>query len=151
VSEHRGAGKAPHSQEVLMRRSRTWLVAAAAAVAIGCSGDSTGTSSDNGGNNGGGGPVGAIIVGNDFFQSSHNGIAPAVDTVPAGQVVTWTWTNTGATLHSILSDGPAMFTGLTTPESGNGNTFTATLTTPGIYNYHCGVHGPSMHGTIVVQ
>ena len=136
-----------------MARSRTWLLAAATAAAIGCSSDSTGTGDNGGGGGGGGGggPVGAIIVGNDFFQSSHNGIKPAVDTVPAGQVVTWTWTNTGATPHSILSDGPAIFTGLTTPESGNGNTFTATLTTPGAYNYHCGVHGPAMHVTIVVQ
>jgi len=134
-----------------MPRFLTWLVAAVAAVAIGCSSDTTGTSGDNGGTNGGGGPVGAIIVGNDFFRSSHNGTVPAVDTVPAGQMVTWTWTNTGSTLHSILSDGPATFNGLTTPESGDGNTFTVTLTTPGTYNYHCGVHGPVMHGTIVVQ
>jgi hypothetical protein len=137
-----------------MGRSRTWLLGAAAATAIGCSGDSTGTGGDNGGGGGGGGgggPVGAIIVGNDFFQSSHNGTRAAQDTVPVGQTVTWTWTGTGSVMHSILSDGPATFDGLDTPESGNGNTFTFTFTAAGTYNYHCGVHGPVMHGTIVVQ
>ena len=53
-----------------MGRPRPWLVAAVAAAAIGCSSDSTGSSGDNGKN--GGGPVCQIIVGNDFFNSSHN-------------------------------------------------------------------------------
>jgi len=136
-----------------MATSRTWLLAAAAAAAIGCSSDSTGTGGDTGGNNGGagGGPVGAVVVGNDFFQSSHNGTQPAQDTVPAGQVVTWTWTGTGSIQHSIISDGPATFPGDPTPQSGNGHTSAFMFTTPGTYNYHCGVHGPSMHGTVVVQ
>ncbi|HET7469503.1 MAG TPA: cupredoxin domain-containing protein [Gemmatimonadales bacterium] len=135
-----------------MRQSRTWLVAAVAAVAIGCSSSSTGPSS--GGNNtggAGGGPVGQIIVSNNFFQSAHNGTTPAQDTVPAGQTVTWTWTGTGSTFHSVVSDGPAAFPGSGTPQSGDGTTYMFTFTTPGTYNYHCAVHGPSMHGTLVVQ
>ena len=132
-----------------MRPTRTWLAAAVVAAALGCSSDSTG-SSDNAGNNGGG-PVGAIIVGNDFFQSSHNGTRPAQDTVPAGQTVTWTWTGTGSTFHSVASDGPATFPGSGDPQSGDGTTYTFTFTTAGTYNYHCLVHGTGMHGTIVVQ
>jgi plastocyanin len=134
-----------------MGRTRTWLVAAVAAAAIGCSSDSTGSSGDNGGNNGGGGPVGQIIVGNDFFQSAHNGTKAAQDTVPAGQTVVWTWTGTGATLHSVVSDGPATFPGSGDPQSGDGTTYMFTFTAPGTYNYHCAVHGLSMHGTLVVQ
>lgn len=136
-----------------MRNARTWLLAAVAAIAFGCSSDSTGTDNggNGGGNGGGGGPVGAIIVGNDFFQSSHNGTKPAQDTVPAGQVVTWTWTGTGSILHSVVSDGPATFPGSGDPQSGNGTTYTFTFTTPGTYNYHCAVHGTIMHGTLVVQ
>ena len=135
-----------------MGTSRTWLLAAVAAAAIGCSSDSTGSNDGgNGGNNGGGGPVGAIVVGNNFFQSSHNGTSPAQDTVPAGQLVTWTWTGTGSIAHSVVSDGPADFPGSGTPESGNGTTYTFTFTTPGTYNYHCAVHGTLMHGTLVVQ
>jgi plastocyanin len=134
-----------------MRNIRTWLAAAVAAVALGCSSDSTGTSSNNGGNNGGGGPVGQIIVGNDFFQSAHNGTTPAQDTVPAGQTVTWTWTGTGSTFHSVVSDGPATFPGSGNPQSGNGTVYSFAFTTPGTYNYHCAVHGLIMHDTLVVQ
>ena len=97
-----------------MGRTRPWLVAAVAAAAIGCSSDSTGSSGDNGNN--GGGPVGQIIVGNDFFQSAHNGTKAAQDTVPAGQTVVWTWTGTGATLDSVVSDGPATFPGSGDPQ-----------------------------------
>lgn len=135
-----------------MGRSRIWLAAAVAAVALGCSNDSTGTSgTSNGGNNGGGGPVGQIIVGNNFFQSAHNGTTPAQDTVPAGQAVTWTWTGTGSTFHSVVSDGPAAFPGSGDPQSGDGTVYTFTFMTPGVYNYHCAVHGLIMHGTLVVQ
>jgi plastocyanin len=132
-----------------MRTSRTWLLAAAAAAAIGCSSSTGPSSGGNGG--GGGGPVGAIIVGNNFFKSSHNGVSPAQDTVPAGQLVTWTWTGTGGTSHSVVSDGPSAFPGSGNPQAGNGTTYSFTFTTPGTYNYHCAVHGTAMHGTLVVQ
>jgi len=137
-----------------MRRSRTWLAVAVAAAAFGCSNDSTGTgatSGDNNNGNPGGGPVGQIIVGNDFFQSAHNGTRAAQDTVPAGQTVVWTWTGTGSTFHSVVSDGPATFPGSGNPQMGDGTTYMFTFTTPGIYNYHCAVHGLIMHGTLVVQ
>jgi plastocyanin len=135
-----------------MRRTRTWVLAAAAAAAIGCSSNSTGPSeSGNGGGGAGGGPVGSITVGNIFFESSHNGTRnPAQDTVSVGQMVTWTWTNTGSTLHSVRSEGSPSFAS-SGVESGNGTTYTVTFTTPGTYHYDCAVHGSAMTGTIVVQ
>jgi hypothetical protein len=64
------------------------MLAAAAAAAIGCS---SSTSPSDGGNGGGGGPIGSVKVGNIFFESGHNGTRnPAQDTVPVGQMVTWT-------------------------------------------------------------
>jgi plastocyanin len=137
-----------------MRTSRTWLLAAAAAVALGCSSSSTGPSNGgNGGNGGGtgGGPVGAVTVGNLFFESAHNGTSnPALDTVPVGQPVTWTWTSTGATTHSVQSVGSPSFTS-SSPITGNGMVFSVTFTQPGTYQYHCAFHPTIMTGTVVVQ
>jgi plastocyanin len=127
-----------------MRRTRAWMLAGAAAAALGCSSSSTGPS-----DGGGGGPVGTVTVGNIFFKSGHNGTNPAQDTVPVGQAVTWTWTNTGGTPHSVRSK-TAGFTGSGTL-TGNGMTYTFTFTTPGTYLYDCAVHGSAMTGTIVVQ
>lgn len=127
-------------------RTRTLILAGAAAIALGCSGgDNTGP------NNGGGGAVSTVTVGNILFRSGHNGTTnPAQDTVPAGQTVTWTWTGTGATPHSVLSQGSPSFPSSATL-TGSGMTSTNTFTTPGTYRYDCAVHGSAMSGTIVVQ
>lgn len=139
-----------------MRTSRTWLLAAVTAIALGCSSSSTAPSSagnggNGGGNGAGGGPVGAVTVGNLFFQSAHNGTSnPAVDTVPVGQPVTWTWTSTGSTTHSIQSVGSPSFTS-SDPITGNGMVYTFTFTQPGTYQYRCAFHPTIMTGTLVVQ
>jgi plastocyanin len=90
-----------------------------------------------------------VTVGNDFFQSGHNGTRnPAADTIPAGTTVTWT--NTGTTRHSVESEGAAAFA--SSPVlSGSGRTYTVTFMTPGTYQYDCAVHGTAMSGTVVVQ
>ena len=95
--------------------------------------------------------MGSVTVGNIFFQSGHNGtMNPAVDTVPVGTTVTWTWTNTGSETHTVRSDGMPSFTS-SDPITGNGQTYTMTFTTPGTYQYDCAIHGPLMTGRIVVQ
>ena len=127
--------------------TRTWILAASAALALGCSSSSTGPS-DGGG---GGGPVGTVKVGNIFFESGHNGTRnPAQDTVVVGQTVTWTWTGTGSTSHSVRSQGTPAFTS-STNLTGSGVTYTQTFNTAGTYHYDCAVHGSQMSGTIVVQ
>ena len=124
---------------------RLRLLMLAAAGVVGCSGSSTGPTM------GGGGTAGTVTVGNIFFLSGHNGTRnPAVDTVAVGTTVTWTWTNTGAVPHSVLSEGAPSFTSSTTM-SGNGKIYSLTFTTPGTYQYDCAVHGEQMSGTIVVQ
>src|SRR5437899_12361647 len=53
---------------------------------------------------GGGHPVGDVLVGNIFFRSAHNGTQnPAVDTIAAGDSITWAWNAAGS--HSIQSTG----------------------------------------------
>lgn len=122
-----------------------WLLAAAAVAGIACSSN---TAPNMGG---GGGPVGSVTVGNIFFQSGHNGTQnPALDTVPVGTAVTWTWSGTGATSHSVASQGSPSFTS-SQVTTGSGKTYSVTFTAPGTYTYDCAVHGAAMTGTIVVK
>jgi plastocyanin len=100
---------------------------------------------------GGGGAVGSVTVGNIFFQSGHNGTRnPAVDTVSVGTTVTWTWTGTGATPHSVQSEGVPSFTS-SQIQTGSGQTYSVTFTSPGTFSYDCAVHGMEMTGQIIVQ
>lgn len=102
-----------------------------------------------GGGGGGGGPVGAVTLGPSIqFVSGHNGSQnPAVDTIPVGSSVTWTWS--GSASHSVESVGSTSFasSGIKT---GSG-TYAVQFTAPGTYQYDCAVHGTAMSGTIVVQ
>ena len=100
---------------------------------------------------GGGHPVGDVIVGNIFFRSAHNGTTnPAVDTIAAGDSITWAWNAAGS--HSIQSTGavPEIFRN-SVVMSGANDTYTVTFRTRGTYFYQCAVHGAAMTGRIVVQ
>ena len=99
----------------------------------------------------GGGLHGSVEVGNNFFRSKQNGSCNVgIDTVSAGQVVTWTWTNTGTTGHSVESTGSPTFSS-SEVLTGNGQTHSFAFTTPGTYSYQCGVHGAAMSGRVIVE
>jgi plastocyanin len=89
-------------------------------------------------------------VGNNYFQSAHNGSQnPAVDTIAAGTTITWAWNAAGS--HSVQSTGtPGIFRNSVVMSSANAR-YTVTFNTPGTYTYQCGVHGAAMTGRIVVQ
>jgi YVTN family beta-propeller protein len=70
--------------------------------------------------------------------------APETITVSPGQPITWT--NMDAVAHTTTSDHGAWDSGSLAP----GASFTAALTDPGTYTYHCAIH-PFMTGTVVVQ
>lgn len=124
------------------------LAACSGYTASGPYGGGTG-GGQGGGSGGGGGPVGAITLGPGIqFVSSHNGSQnPAVDSIPVGGTVTWTWT--GSLPHGVQSVGasPISSSGIKT---GSG-TYAVKFTAPGTYQYDCAVHGTAMTGTIVVQ
>jgi plastocyanin len=75
---------------------------------------------------------------------------PANLTINAGDTVMWEWNS--ALPHSVTADDGSFDSGTLT---GDTNTFTQTLNTPGTYAYFCVVHGApggqGMAGTIVVQ
>ena len=91
-------------------------------------------------------PPGVSIVDNAFNPSFLRIIA--TETVR--------WTHNGVLPHTVTSNpGTA---GCTPPSSENfasatlntGNTFEHTFDTPGIYPYHCEIHGCTMAGTVMV-
>ena len=96
-----------------------------------------------------------VVVANISFTSTTNATTdPAVDTIAVGDTVSWVWTNTGSTPHSVESDPPNVgdpsFASSPT-KTGNGKTYTVVFTAAGEYEYDCSVHGNLMTGTIVVQ
>lgn len=158
--------------------TRRFLTAIALAVLAGCSGYSPTSPSTGAGGVPGGGPYGgggnggtggtgggagggtssgpapltaAVIVGNNFFKSAHNGtVNTAVDTVAVGGTVTWTWTNTANVPHSIQSLGSPIFRS-SAVLTGDGSTYQASFPAAGTFQYDCAVHGAMMTGRIVVR
>ena len=119
-----------------------WIVAATLCSVAACGGVTS--------PGGGGGPVGDVTVGNIFFRSVRNGSQnPAVDTIAAGDSITWAWNAAGS--HSIQSTGvPDIFRNSVVMAGAN-DTYTVTFRNPGTYTYQCAVHGAAMTGRIVVQ
>ncbi len=124
-----------------MRRT-TWIVAVALFSLAACGGVTS--------PGGGGGPVGNVTVGNILFRSVRNGTQnPAVDTIAAGDSITWAWNAAGS--HSIQSTGtPDIFRNSVVMSEAN-DTYTVTFRNPGTYTYQCAVHGAAMTGRIVVR
>src|SRR5260221_6005724 len=114
-----------------MRRT-TWIVAVALFSLAACGGVIS--------PGGGGGPVGNVTVGNILFRSVRNGTQnPAVDTIAAGDSITWAWNAAGS--HSIQSTGtPDIFRNSVVMSEAN-DTYTVTFRNPGTYTYQGPVHG----------
>src|SRR5690242_13929224 len=151
ASRSRSRSRGRHSfitqEEPVMKR--TILAVCAALIAAACGNYST--SPYSGGGGGGGGPIGHVTVGNNFFQSAHNGTEnTAVDTIAAGSSVTWTWAAPGS--HSVQSTGSSneAFRN-SVVMSANGSSYVVTFNTPGTYTYDCAIHGAAMSGKVVVQ
>jgi len=85
--------------------------------------------------------AGVVMVG----AGNANSFTPSTVTVRAGESVTWNWVSG---FHSVVSDSmPKAWADSPAQASGQ---FTATFSTAGSYDYHCGIHGTMMTGTIVV-
>ena len=81
---------------------------------------------------------------------SGNSFTPASIIITSGGSVTFNWP-VGSSQHSIIPDGAAI---PTEPTISDGpHQINVTFATPGVYNYHCSVHGSAgsgMHGTVTV-
>jgi len=92
-------------------------------------------------------PVSVAIVTGAFNPTNAGGhFASANITVVIGVNNTVVWTNDDYTIHTVTSDQGIFDSGLLN----NGNTWSYTFSSPGIYGYHCVIH-PFMKGTVVVE
>ena len=79
------------------------------------------------------------------------GFSPATITVNTGTTVTWT--NTGASIHSVTSDTGAFDSSPSCPTGpciSPGSSFSHLFGQAGQFSYHCRVH-PNMTGTVIVN
>ena len=92
------------------------------------------------------GPTKAIAI---DTSTGNFGFNPTTITIKVGTTVTWT--NTTGAPHTVTSDdGKTFDSGINTPISANGGTFSFSFTKAGTFAYHCQIH-PFMKATIVVQ
>ena len=123
------------------------VVTVAALLALGCGKSDKfgiGTSGGGGGGGSGGGSTLNIVM-------SAIAFVPAVDTVAAGQTVTWT--NNDQVIHTVTADSGSV-DAFDSGDVAGGGTYTHTFQTAGTFGYFCRYHGSltgGMRGTIVVR
>jgi plastocyanin len=71
--------------------------------------------------------------------------SPASVTIDAGDSINWT--NLDSASHSAVT----ITTGFITAVLAQNQSTTMTFDRPGTFDYICGVHGPSMRGTVIVR
>ncbi|HKK08541.1 MAG TPA: plastocyanin/azurin family copper-binding protein [Gemmatimonadota bacterium] len=127
-------------------RFTAFLMASFLVGAAACGGsDGYGIGPGDGGGGGGDGSGGRTT---SIDMTTSLTFVPKVDTVTAGQTVTWT--TQGSIAHTTTSDSAGLW------DSGNvaaGQSFTHTFNDTGSFPYHCTYHGApgsGMAGTIVV-
>ncbi len=84
----------------------------------------------------------SIVKGAQSLTSTAYAPSPIMVTV--GTMVTWT--NNDTISHTSTADNGQWNSGSLAP----GQSFSATMSTPGNFNYHCTIH-PGMVGTVIVQ
>ncbi len=85
----------------------------------------------------------------DSITILDNSFSPSPLTVDKGTTVTWT--NSGASQHTVTSNTGSE---LGSPTINSGGTYVHTFNTAGTFDYHCTFHGsPSagMRGTVIVN
>lgn len=86
-------------------------------------------------------PKGATVQ----VSIKNSAFIPETETIRVGDVIVWT-NNEDRTPHSIVSDDEFFMS----ETLAAGERFEWQFTSPGMYEYHCGIH-PNMRGTILVQ
>lgn len=100
--------------------------------------------------------LGLVVLGcsSSSSKSSSTGAVTATDsrlfspgtvTVAVGGTVKWS--NTGQLAHTVTFDNGTAFS----QDLSAGGAVSRTFATAGTFGYHCNIHGPSMHGTVIVR
>jgi plastocyanin len=103
-----------------------------------------GSGSGDGSSSGGIPDAGADVVTIGWTLQAQN--SPVTTTLAAGTPMRWR--SGDGIAHTVVADGNPPPNAVSVP--GGATTATQTITIPGSYPYHCGIH-PAMHGTLVVQ
>ncbi len=117
------------------------------------SGATSSASTASGGGGGGANAVQVVMPSEVQFFHSLN-FKPANIVLVIGVNNTITWTNKDTTDHTVTFTNAPSGVQLDPISNFNidpGKSFTLTLTTPGVYTYHCSFHFAWMHGTIIVK
>ena len=85
---------------------------------------------------------------NDNLNATGFSFSPANLMVSMNDTVVFKNLSNGP--HSILFTS-GVLNGTLSPVFGSGQTWSKVMSTMGVFNYECGVHGPPMVGTIVVS
>jgi plastocyanin len=100
------------------------------------------------------GVLGLAVIGCSSSKASTTGavnateslaFTPATVTIRTGGVIKWT--NTGQLPHTVTFDSGPFFD----QQLPVGQTLSRTFGAAGTFTYHCSIHGPSMHGTVIVK
>jgi plastocyanin len=89
----------------------------------------------------------------DGISVTNNAFSPGTKTVSPGTTVKWAWNSCTGDAYSgqVCAEHSVTF------DDGSGSaiqdtgTFSKTFDAPGVYKYHCSVHGAVMSGSITVQ
>ena len=88
----------------------------------------------------------AITVGDNYYE--YNGVKDGDVPVNVGDVVTWSYP-AGSESHPTMSDSPTPAWALFPLNASSRTSPAITFNTPGVYPYHCIVHGAFVGGAVV--
>jgi len=95
------------------------------------------------------GPISSVSIPQGAGTGAN--FSPAAITVASGTTIVWTDQDTSAIHNIVFTSVPSGATmPAASPNLSKGDTFQATLTTPGVYKYECQYHSGWMQGTITV-
>ena len=98
-------------------------------------------------------PTGNTPPASNGITVSNDAYSPVSKTIAAGSSVQWSWNTCSGDPYygqTCVSHSVTFDDGTTSPTQDQG-TYSRTFTTPGVYNYHCAIHGAAMTGSITVQ
>jgi plastocyanin len=136
---------------------RTMAMVAAAATLISCGGGGgssiTGTTGGGGGGGTGGTSNNTVCSGGNFCMGADTFFPDSIATTSGSTVI---WNNSSGITHNVTFDNPATAGAVAGGSSGNipnhsSGTNSRVFTTLGLVHFHCTIHGPTMHGTILIQ
>ncbi len=138
----------PKHLALLLRLAAVATIAVVAALAVSCGDDddATPTAAPTATTEATSGGI-KLPAGVTTVTISDNKFTPLSLQLPVGTTVTWDWS--GRNPHSVV--GSWDDAEVHSPQQKGSGTFQFKFEHQGIFEYHCGVHGEAMSGTVTIQ